>query len=64
MLLFSIRTLCKSASAMIGSGASSIPGIDESLEVVADAEGEPPLGDGLPDHELVQVGNQGLGSGD
>ncbi len=47
-----------------GIGSIPIPGIDDPLEVVRDAEGEPPLGDGLTDHELVQVGDQGLGSGD
>ena len=36
------------------------PAIDEALEVVGDAQGEPPLGDVLPDHELVKVGDQGL----
>ena len=40
------------------------PGIDDPLEVVSDAQGEASLGDSLPDHELVQVGDQGLGSGD
>ena len=45
-------------------GSVTIPGIDEPLEVVADAEGEASLGDVLPDHELVQVGDQGLGGGD
>ena len=49
---------------MMGSGASSIPGIDETLEMVADAEGEPPLGDVLPNHILVKVGDQGLGRRD
>ena len=49
---------------MIGSGASSIPGIDDPLEVVAHAQGEASLGDGLTDDELVQVGNQGLGGWD
>ena len=44
--------------------SAPFPAIHETLEVVADAQGEPSLGDGLPDHELVQVGNQGLGSGD
>ena len=31
--------------------------------MVADAQGEASLGDVLPDHELVQVGDQGLGCG-
>ena len=44
-----------------GIGSVTIPGIDETLEVVGDAEGEAPLGDGLTDDELVEVGNQGLG---
>ena len=48
----------------MGSGASPFPGIDEPLEMVGHAEGEPPLGDVLPDHELVQVGDQGLGGRD
>ena len=64
MLVFSIRTLRKSGSAMIGSGASSIPGIDETLVVIGDAQGEPPLGDVLPDNILVEVGDQGLGGRD
>ena len=45
-------------------GSVTIPGIDETLEVVGDAEGEPSLGDVLPNHELVEVGDQGLGSRD
>ena len=45
-------------------GSVPVPGIDDPLEMVADAEGEPPLGDVLPDHELVQVGDQGLGGRD
>ena len=36
-------------------GRVVIPGIDEPLEVVGDAEGELSLGDVLPDHELVEV---------
>ena len=64
MLDFSIRTFCRSGSATMGSGASTIPGIDETLEVVGDAEGEPPLGDVLPNHVLVEVGDQGLGGWD
>ena len=47
-----------------GIGSVSIPGIDETLEMVRHAEGEPPLGDVLPDHELVEVGDQGLGRRD
>ena len=46
-----------------GIGSVTIPGIDDPLEVVGHAEGEASLGDGLPDHELVQVGDQGLGHG-
>ena len=64
MLDFSTITSRRSGSVMIGSGAATIPGIDEPLEVVADAEGEPPLGDVLPDDVLVQVGDQGLGGRD
>ena len=45
-------------------GSIPIPGIDDPLEVVADAEGEAFLGDVLPNHVLVQVGNQGLGGWD
>src|SRR5271157_1125510 len=41
-------------------GGVTIPAIDETLEVVTDAQGEASLGDSLPDHELVQVGDQGL----
>ncbi len=32
--------------------------------MIGNAQGEPPLGDVLADHELVQVGYQGLWSGD
>jgi len=44
-----------------GIGGITIPCIDEPLEVVADAQGEASLGDSLSDHELVEVGDQGLG---
>ena len=46
------------------SSGVTIPGIDDPLGVVADAQGQPPLCDVLPDHELVQVGNQRLGGRD
>ena len=64
MLLFSTTTSCRSASATMWIGSVPIPGIDETLEVVGDAKGEAPLGDVLPDHVLVQVGDQGLGGWD
>ena len=41
-----------------------VPGIDETFEVVGDAQGEPPLGDVLPDHALIEVGDYGLGRWD
>jgi hypothetical protein len=37
-----------------------IPAIDEALEVIADAEGEPPLGEILPNDVLVEVGGEGV----
>ena len=40
-----------------------IPAIDETFEVVADAQGEASLGDGLPDDELIEVGDRVLGEG-
>ena len=42
-------------------GSVTIPAIDETLEMVAHAQGEPSLGNVLPNHELVEVGDQGLG---
>src|SRR5271157_1381965 len=45
-------------------GSVTIPGIDDPLEMVGDAEGEPPLGDVLTDNMLVQVGNQAFGGWD
>ena len=45
-------------------GSVFVPGIHETFEVVADAQGEPPLGDVLPDDELIEVGDQGLGRWD
>jgi hypothetical protein len=44
--------------------SAPFPAIHETLEVVADAQGEPPLGNVLPNHVLVEMGDQGLGSGD
>ena len=44
--------------------SAPFPAIHETLEVVGDAQGEASLGDVLPYHELVQVGDQGLGGGD
>ena len=46
-------------------GSVTVPGIDETLEVVGDAEGEPPLGDFLPDDDTGrggQPGTWGMGS--
>ena len=45
-------------------GSFTVPGIDEALVVIADAQGEPPLGDVLTDDVLVQVSDQGLGRRD
>ena len=64
MLDFSIRHILQIGIGDDRIGSVTIPGIDETLEVVGDAEGEPPLGDVLPDNELVEVGDQGLGRGD
>ena len=46
-----------------GIGSITIPGIDDPLEVVGDAQGEPPLGNVLPDHELVRWATRVLGVG-
>ncbi len=43
---------------------TTIPGIYETLAVIRHAQGEPPLGDVLPNHELVQVGDDGSGGWD
>jgi hypothetical protein len=55
--------------ALLGSGLSdqetaSTPGIDKSLEVVADAQGKPSFGDILADDELIELSDDGFGSGD
>ena len=52
----------------IGVGDDRVGGVlsqvsTNRLKWFGDAKGEPPLGDILPNHELVQVGNQDLGGG-
>jgi hypothetical protein len=45
---------------MIGPGIVPIPGVHEPLEMIRYGEGKPSLGDILPDHVLVEMGNKGL----
>jgi len=44
-------------------GRVMIPCIDETLEMVEDARGESPFGDGLPDHKLIEVSDDTFGRG-
>ena len=44
--------------------SATIPDIDETLVVVGNTKSKSSLGDSLPDHKLVQVGDQGLGRWD
>ncbi len=45
-------------------GSFFVPRIDEALVVVGYTQGEPSLGDVLPNDMLVQVGDQGFGRWD
>jgi hypothetical protein len=44
-------------------GNALVPVIHDPLEVVRDARGEPPLGEILADHELIEVTDGALGVG-